>query len=62
MSLQDANGVKIAEGLPQNLRSSAVIDASDPRGDSQIVVQVLSLFVEFTDSKDWMYSFKTWLI
>ena len=62
VSLHDADGVRIAEGLVRNLRSSAIVDSSGPLGDSLVVVQVSSLFVPVEDPDDWRYSFKSWPI
>ena len=62
VSLHDSDGLRIAEGLLQNLRSSAISDSDGPLGDSVIVVQVSRLFVEVEDPDDWIYSFKSWPI
>jgi hypothetical protein len=55
ISLHDADGVRIAEGLVRNLRSSAIVDSSCPLGDSLVVVQVSSLFVPVENPDDWRY-------
>src|SRR6478672_5126262 len=60
--LHDIDGTKIAQGLPRNLRSTALTDASDPLGESLIVVQVSTLFIEVPNPDDWIYSFKPWPI
>jgi hypothetical protein len=52
----------IAEGLVQNLRSSAIVGSSGPLGDSQVVVQVSSTFVVEEAPDEWRYSFKWWPI
>ena len=62
VSLHNASGVRIAEGLVRNLRSSAIVGSSCPLGDSLVVVQVSSTFVEEEAPDEWRYSFKSWPI
>src|SRR5579875_536656 len=62
VSLHNVEGVRVAEGLVRNLRSSAIGDSSGPLGDSMVVVQVSNTFVEVEDPEDWRYSFKSWPI
>jgi hypothetical protein len=62
VSLHDSDGLKIAEGLPRNLRSNAISESSGPLGDSLIVVQVSNVFVPVERPEDWIYSFKSWPI
>ena len=62
VSLYNGNGVCIAMGLVQNLRSSAIVGSSGPLGDSQVFVQVSRTFVKKEASNEWRYLFKSWLI
>ena len=40
VSLHNGSGVRIAEGLLRNPKSSAILGSSRPLGDTQVVVQV----------------------
>ena len=62
VSLHNGSGVRIAEGLLRNPRSSAILGSSGPLGDSQVVVQVSTTFVPVEAPDEWRYSFKPWPI
>ena len=62
VSLHNGSGVRIAEGLLRNPRSSAILGSSRPLGDSQVVVQVSTTFVHVEAPDEWRYSFKPWPI
>ena len=62
VSLHNGSGVRIAEGLVQNLWSNAIVGSAGPLGDSQVFVQVSRTFVEEEAPDEWRYSFKSWPI
>ena len=60
VALHNIDGVKIAEGLLHNIRSSAMAGSFGPLDELDVVVQVSRTFVLAEAPDEWRYSFVSW--